>query len=266
MINILAIDDEAPIRQWLNFCITKFEGYYCETASNAKEGMEKFEILHPDIILTDIEMPGENGLEMLKKIKQLNSNVCCIVLTSHEDFSYAREALLLGTTQYMLKTEMTEESLRNVLDKAKILIETNKEKYNVNLVNQEHFLQGIALHKNDDPVRVKTLAKQGIILEEAPTIVIDYWNGYNLNFDISKIKKISMLKNVYKFTLGTDHVLILANTSMLKDSALRSVHQVFEDMMDEQTNCCCGISDIVDSPMMFRFAIDQARGRCNMYF
>ncbi|NCC08132.1 MAG: response regulator [Clostridia bacterium] len=69
MIKVLAIDDEEPIRKWLQFCISRFDGFACITAASGKEGIALWQAQQPDIILSDIEMPGMSGLEMLKEIQ-----------------------------------------------------------------------------------------------------------------------------------------------------------------------------------------------------
>lgn len=117
MVKILAVDDELPIRQWLQFCISQMKGVDCTTAANGSEALEAFLGNRPDIILTDIEMPGISGMEFISKIRQVDKQVTIIVLTSHSNFNYARTALKLDVHEYILKTEMTEDGLREILGK-----------------------------------------------------------------------------------------------------------------------------------------------------
>lgn len=126
MIKVLAVDDEAPIRQWLRFCISKMPGFSCIIARGAQEGIREYQDERPEIIITDVEMPFMDGLEMLQSIRRMGGNVYSVVLTSHENFDYARTALKIGSAEYILKTEMTEESLRELLKKAESKIEREK--------------------------------------------------------------------------------------------------------------------------------------------
>ena len=120
MIKVLVADDEVPIRQWLEFCINKMEGYQVVgAAANGAEGYSIFRKTVPDIIITDIRMPVMDGMEMLKLIRSINPAVYVAVLTSHEDFGYARQAIKLGASEYILKTEITEESLQQALENGK---------------------------------------------------------------------------------------------------------------------------------------------------
>lgn len=65
-------------------------------ASNGREGVERFREDMPDIVVTDIEMPGVDGLEMLGQMQMINPNFYTIILTSHEDFSYTDRQSNLG--------------------------------------------------------------------------------------------------------------------------------------------------------------------------
>ncbi len=56
----------------------------------------------PDILLCDIEMPGENGIELIKWIRGQNYDIDCILLTCHADFSYAKDAVSLSCEEYLL--------------------------------------------------------------------------------------------------------------------------------------------------------------------
>ena len=65
---ILIVDDEAYIRRVLELKL-KNKGYEVITAINGDEGLEKFELCHPDIVITDIKMPGMDGLALCEKMK-----------------------------------------------------------------------------------------------------------------------------------------------------------------------------------------------------
>ena len=56
-----------------------------------------------DILMTDIEMPGENGLQLLHWVSENYPDIVCILLTSHADFSYAQESIKLGCFDYVVQ-------------------------------------------------------------------------------------------------------------------------------------------------------------------
>lgn len=82
---------------WKSYGIEKVYVAFC-----AEEGKSIIN-RHPiDILLCDIEMPGENGISLIRWIREMNHNIDCILLTCHADFSYAREAVSLNCAEYIL--------------------------------------------------------------------------------------------------------------------------------------------------------------------
>ena len=87
MLKVLVVDDEAPIRQWMAYCVDHFAGFTVSgIAASARQGIEMYRRELPDIVVSDIEMPGMDGLEMLNQMSRIHP-AYMIVLTSHEDFS-----------------------------------------------------------------------------------------------------------------------------------------------------------------------------------
>ena len=70
-----------------------------------------------DIVITDIEMPDMDGLAFIKAVREENLCAGIIIVSCHDNFSYAREALELGADSYILKQEVTEEKLNEVIEK-----------------------------------------------------------------------------------------------------------------------------------------------------
>ena len=83
--------------QWEDYGIS--EVY---TAYDAEQGKRCIEENHVDVLLCDIEMPGENGIELLRWVRNNNKQIECIFLTCHASFEYAQEAITLGCQDYIL--------------------------------------------------------------------------------------------------------------------------------------------------------------------
>lgn len=96
------------------------------TANNIRQAKEWFETVAIDILLCDIEMPQGNGLELLTWVKERFPGTATIFLTSHADFKYAKEALTLGSLDYMLKPVLAED-LQNAIRKAQGAIDKHSE-------------------------------------------------------------------------------------------------------------------------------------------
>ncbi|KRQ86365.1 Transcriptional regulatory protein YehT [Caloramator mitchellensis] len=105
MLNILIADDEYLVIDYLKMIIEKnFDDInIIGTASTGREAIEKAISLKPDVVFMDIHMPGINGIEAIRQIKNTNNDVYFVILTAFEYFDYAKEALSLGVFEYLLK-------------------------------------------------------------------------------------------------------------------------------------------------------------------
>ena len=269
MFKVLAIDDEVLIRQWLEFCINKIDKFQVVgVASNGKEALDLFRSERPDIVVTDIEMPGMTGLEMLKQMQLIDSEFYAIVLTSHEDFSYAREALHLGTAKYILKTEISDISLAEVLQEASRQIsESSKNSPTVyEHGKRNHYLQSIALGKHSMPVDEFTLKDYNIPLVEGKIIALDILNLDSALNSQEILKNIKGLNNVISFSFGFEHTIVLANPIFeTLEEMKESLISICEEALDNQM-CYMGISDIGNSLGVVNKVIQMARQRCNLSF
>ena len=102
MDKLLLIDDEPDILRVLSMSL-KADGYDVVSARNGSEGIAAFEKEKPDIVITDIKMPGMDGIEVLKQIKVLNPDAEVIIITGHGDIENAIEALKHGASDFINK-------------------------------------------------------------------------------------------------------------------------------------------------------------------
>lgn len=104
-IKVLIVDDEKLIREGLIKIIERIDDKYeiIGEAKNGLEALEKIKKLTPDLAIIDIKMPTMDGLELLKKINQENIKIKIIILSGHDEFSYAKTALENGARTYILK-------------------------------------------------------------------------------------------------------------------------------------------------------------------
>jgi CheY-like chemotaxis protein/anti-anti-sigma regulatory factor len=93
-------------------------GFNVLTAENGKEGLEVFERERPPLVLTDIKMPGMDGTEVLRRIKQIDAKTEVIVITGHGDMELAIQALNLDATDFINKP-IQRHSLEQALQRAR---------------------------------------------------------------------------------------------------------------------------------------------------
>jgi signal transduction histidine kinase len=121
---LLVIDDERPILDVLEMSLAG-EGYQVRTAESGQEGLRIFEEFGPKVVLTDIKMPGIDGIEVLKRIKALDNEAEVIVITGHGDMDSAIAALQHGASDFINKP-IRNEVLTLALDRAEKKLEMNR--------------------------------------------------------------------------------------------------------------------------------------------
>ncbi|MDO4275031.1 MAG: response regulator [Eubacteriales bacterium] len=140
--NVLLVDDQEKIleatRKLVNWNKLRVDSVFtANSAAAARKVLADEEI---DIMLADIEMPGENGIELQKWVAEEYPSVACIFLTSHADFTYAQKAIHNGAIDYILQPASMatiEESLEKCIRKleAKQSILHKSSQYDANLAN-----------------------------------------------------------------------------------------------------------------------------------
>lgn len=135
---ILLVDDEAGIRKVLGISLED-RGYEVLTAENGKEALRLFREENPSIVLTDIKMPGMDGIEVLRKIKKENPDTEVIIITGHGDMELAIQSIKHEATDFITKP-INDDALEIALRRAKekIFYKTKIREYTENL---EHLVE-----------------------------------------------------------------------------------------------------------------------------
>ena len=130
---ILLADDEEGIRKVLGISLID-SGYEVLMAKNGEEALAVFAREHPPIVLTDIKMPGMNGIEVLKKIKAMSPETEVIMITGHGDLDLAIESLQFEAVDFVTKP-INGEALEIALKRAheRISMRTTLRQYTENL-------------------------------------------------------------------------------------------------------------------------------------
>ena len=105
MFKILVVDDERAIRKGIVSILLRGlgEDIKCFEAANGNEAFSMAQEDKYNLVITDIRMPGYSGLDFVKELRKANNKVPVIVLSGHEEFGYATEAIRLGVKDYLLK-------------------------------------------------------------------------------------------------------------------------------------------------------------------
>jgi len=99
----LLVDDEAHIRKYVGLILRQLGAPNLIEATNGEEAIAAYQREAPDLVLLDVNMPVMNGLETLKKLREIDPNCVVIMLTSLTNRQTVEEALELGAANYIRK-------------------------------------------------------------------------------------------------------------------------------------------------------------------
>ena len=137
---IILVDDEEEVRQSIIRKIDWTGAGFCVVgdAENGEEALEKVEALEPDLILTDIRMPFMDGLSLAERVRQKYPSVKIVIFSGYDDFEYAKQAIKLNVTEYILKPVNVEE-LTAILKRIKSNLDDEiEQKRNVSLLRENY--------------------------------------------------------------------------------------------------------------------------------
>ncbi len=153
--SIILVDDEEEVRRGIirkiDWAAAGFQ--VVGDAENGEDALEKIETLEPDVVLTDIRMPYMDGLTLAEKIRRKYPSIKVLIFSGYDDFEYAKRAIKLNVTEYILKPVNVEE-LTLILKRIKQSLDEEigqkrngtllREIYQKNLpILREHFLNDL---------------------------------------------------------------------------------------------------------------------------
>jgi len=103
MSKVLVVDDDVNAYMLLKSFLEE-KGYDVIRSCNGEDALEKVKNLEPDIMLLDITMPGIDGMEVLRRVRQFNDKIGIIMVTGINDEREAKEALKKGADNYLTKS------------------------------------------------------------------------------------------------------------------------------------------------------------------
>ncbi len=116
MIKLVIADDEKTIRETI-FSIIDWKSMDIEVIGLCQNGVEAYNMIideSPDIVLTDLKMPGMDGLELIEKVSESDKNTQFIILSGYGEFEYAKKAMSYGVREYLLKPCNEEQIIKSI--------------------------------------------------------------------------------------------------------------------------------------------------------
>lgn len=99
---ILVVDDDRDVRATLEFHL-RVSGYEVATAESAEQALSRFAAVDPDVVITDVQMPGMSGIDLLRRLKEARASVDVLVITGYESLRSTVDALRAGAYDYLVK-------------------------------------------------------------------------------------------------------------------------------------------------------------------
>jgi len=136
-ITILLVDDDPSLREVTQYHLER-AGYEALTAGNGAEALELFTRHGPDVVVSDIVMPGMDGIELLKRVKGIAEETMFIIMTAHGSIESAVQAMKIGACDYIEKP-FSSEAMRLSVEKALRIARLERENQNLRMVVREKF-------------------------------------------------------------------------------------------------------------------------------
>jgi two-component system, NtrC family, response regulator PilR len=125
---LLVVDDEQSMREWLTIALSQ-DGFEVESAGSGEDALKVLERTPIDLALVDLRMPGLDGLETLRRIKQLDESVSVVIMTAYATAETAVQALKEGAYDYIIKPFKVDELrhlVQNALERRRLKAENDR--------------------------------------------------------------------------------------------------------------------------------------------
>jgi len=190
MTKVFLVDDEIEIREGIRERVEwEKEGFiYCGDAPDGEMALPLIEKMQPDILITDIKMPFMNGLELSKVVKERFPQIKIVILSGHDEFEYAREALRLSIDDYCLKP-LSSKDLLQILHSMAGKIEEEKKRSNP-VGDKETFLYELCLGTYTSLEAIQKASLYSI------DVMSQYYNVLVIQFNPTSFTRISMEKRI----------------------------------------------------------------------
>ena len=215
-LRVLLVDDEQNTRNLLKLCIN-WKALGMEVIADADSGIEALNLideLKPDIILTDIEMPYMDGISLSKQIKEHYLDIYIIIITAHEQFSYAQQAISIGVSDFILKPidpELIMTTLRKLAEK----IKEKREKLTQLEVSYQYIKNNLTELKSRFLNELLAGNTTNIGLFKELEVVQDLWETDITN---AQIALISILFDTAKYTTAQKYAILQNCITYIEES------------------------------------------------
>lgn len=213
-LTVLYVEDDDEVRENISNSLAYFVKHI-ESASNGDKAFELYEKISPDIIITDIDMPGMNGLELAAKVRECDSFIPIVVITAYTTEEFLLDAVSLHLERYIVKPvslAKLKESLESCYNKLKELNRINIKfstgyTYNLTLnIMEDENGEFVAL-QNKEQLLLKLLIKNINSVTYYSEIEDEVWDSQELNRGSLKALVLKLRKKLGKDSVVNENEL-----------------------------------------------------------
>ena len=231
MYNALIVDDEKSILENIQKAIP-WEELGIETVFTAQNGSDALSLLeayHIDLLISDIRMPGMDGLTLLKHVRDVYPNIRCILLSAYGEFEYARTALTLGIENYLLKPLSVEELIASIQKSLDNLAQSKH--IDQNLFHDNILLRWITGTISEDELVERTPVLNINLYSRNYSVILLHQSQHHNLLPLSSKLETELKKDYTVYSLAQDNdnrILILASHEINAIRLCRQVQHVFD--------------------------------------
>ncbi|WP_434751085.1 response regulator [Paenibacillus amylolyticus] len=150
MYKLMIVEDELLMRVGIRSMLNWEEHGFCITgeASNGKEALELAMEKKPDLIITDIRMPLMDGLQLIQEVSHSLKKCKYVILSNFDELHYVKKALKLGATDYLIKSEINEHSLMQLLTNIREKLQSEQDRFSASAYVSSDYSKSIRYLKD----------------------------------------------------------------------------------------------------------------------
>ncbi len=237
-LKVLIVDDESNTRNLISMSID-WERLGLTLIGDATSGLEALDLLEaqlPDIIITDIQMPYMDGLALSRAVKEIHPDVAVVILTAHDEFSYAQSAVSIGVSDFILKP-VDKALLNGTLARLAERINSQRVRLNELELSHQYIKNNLAVFQN------KVLNDLISLVEPAPDFQPGELEMLDLDFspenDFYQIALINIALEKTRYSNLERQVLLQNCCSFIKNNYFKdSPSYVFTDISNNIVLLC----------------------------
>lgn len=264
-VRVLIVEDEIKIRTGISKLISAHTSHtVIGEAKNGREGLELILRLHPDLVISDIRMPGMEGLEMLETAVKAGIHCHFVVLSGYSEFEYAQKALRCGVDDYLLKP-LAPEDVTELLAKIQKRIDLEEAE---NAQTAEGLIRDVLLGGKKEMLEsCRKLERTGVFQKEMPIVLAAGYIGccsakyvQALPFQWEKMKEKYPNIRMYYVTLeNTQEMLLILQGEFTCEEWERKLNRrVYQNLTDkDEPVWTIGRSDTLE---MIQETLQKLRG------